>query len=164
MNELGKGFDGTVEKAISSTEKLKNLPKILQKYMMWGDYKSGLITKIDGSKFGDSIDGENIQNYVAQISNLDKAQRNAIISVTKLDKESKAAIQDLIDLIQTGSRINGKVFESSLKSAGNSEINQGDINSLMNALGMKNGDNYALPDTNEVKKKSQYVGKGRREC
>lgn len=152
MNELGKGFDGTVEKAISSTEKLKNLPKILQKYMMWGDYKSGLITKIDGSKFGDSIDGENIQNYVAQISNLDKAQRNAIISVTKLDKESKAAIQDLIDLIQTGSRINGKVFESSLKSAGNSEINQGDINSLMNALGMKNGDNYALPDTNEVKK------------
>lgn len=152
MNELGKGFDGTVEKAINSTEKLKNLPKILQKYMMWGDYKSGLITKIDGSKFGDSIDGENIQNYVAQISNLDKAQRNAIISVTKLDKESKAAIQDLIDLIQTGSSINGKVFESSLKSAGNSEINQGDINSLMNALGMKNGDNYALPDTNEVKK------------
>lgn len=152
MNELGKGFDGTVEKAITSTEKLKNLPEILQKYMMWGDYKSGLITKIDGSKFGDSIDGENIQNYVAQISNLDKAQRNAIISVTKLDKESKVAIQDLIDLIQTGSRINGKVFEASLKSAGNSEINQGDINSLMNALGMKNGDNYALPDTNEVKK------------
>lgn len=152
MNELGKGFDGTVEKAISSTERLKNLPEILQKYMMWGDYKSGLITKIDGSKFGDSIDGENIQNYVAQISNLDKAQRNAIISVTKLDKESKAAIQDLIELIQTGSRINGKVFESSLKSAGNSEINQGDINSLMNALGMKNGDNYALPNTNEVKK------------
>ena len=152
MNELGKGFDGTVEKAITSTEKLKNLPEILQKYMMWGDYKSGLITKIDGSKFGDSIDGENIQNYVAQISNLDKAQRNAIISVTKLDKESKAAIQDLIDLIQTGSRINGKVFEASLKSAGNSEINQGDINSLMNTLGLKNGDNYALPDTNEVKK------------
>lgn len=152
MNELGKGFDGTVEKAINSTEKLKNLPEILQKYMMLGNYKSGLITKIDGSKFGDSIDGENIQNYVAQISNLDKAQRNAIISVTKLDKESKAAIQDLIDLIQTGSRINGKVFEASLKSAGNSEINQGDINSLMNALGMKNGDNYALPDTNEVKK------------
>lgn len=152
MNELGKGFDGTVEKAITSTEKLKNLPEILQKYMMWGDYKSGLITKIDGSKFGDSIDGENIQNYVAQISNLDKAQRNAIISVTKLDKESKAAIQDLIDLVQTGSRINGKVFETSLKSAGNSEINQGDINSLMSTLGMKNGDNYALPDTNEVKK------------
>ena len=152
MNELGKGFDGTVEKAITSTEKLKNLPEILQKYMMWGDYKSGLITKIDGSKFGDSIDGENIQNYVAQISNLDKAQRDAIISVTKLDKESKAAIQDLIDLIQTGSRINGKVFETSLKSAGNSEINQGDVNSLMGALGMKNGDNYALPNTNEVKK------------
>lgn len=152
MNELGKGFDGTVEKAITSTEKLKNLPEILQKYMMWGDYKSGLITKIDGSKFGDSIDGENIQNYVAQISNLDKAQRNAIISVTKLDKESKAAIQDLIDLIQTGSRINGKVFEANLKSVGDGEINQGDVNSLMNALGMKNGENYALPDTNEVKK------------
>lgn len=152
MNELGKGFDGTIEKAISSTEKLKGLPEIIQKYMTWGDYKSGLITKIDGSKFGDSIDGENIQNYVAQISNLDEAQRNAIISVTELDKKSKAAIQGLIDLVQEGSRINGKVFEASLKSAGNSEINQGDINSLMSTLGMKNGDNYALPDTNEVKK------------
>ena len=152
MNELGKGFDGTVEKAVSSTEKLKGIPEIVQKFMMLGDYKSGLITKIDGSKFGDSIDGENIQNYVAQISNLDKAQRNAIISITELGGKSEKTIKDLIKLVQEGSRINGKIFESSLKSAGNSEINQGDVNSIMSALGMKNGDNYALPDTNEVKK------------
>ena len=155
MNELGKGFDGTIEKAISSTEKLKGLPGIVQKYMMWGDYKSGLVSKIDGSNFGTDENGKDIQNYVAQISNLDKAQRNAIISVTELGKESKNTIKTLnalIEATQNGSRINGKVFEASLKSAGNSEINQGDINSLMNALGMKNGDNYALPNTNEVKK------------
>lgn len=154
MNELGKGFDGTIEKAISSTEKLKGLPGIVQKYMMWGDYKSGLVSKIDGSNFGTDENGKDIQNYVAQISNLDKAQRNAIISVTELGKESKNTIKTLnalIEATQNGSRINGKVFEASLKSAGNSEINQGDINSLMNALGMKNGDNYALPNTNEVK-------------
>lgn len=155
MNELGKGFDGTIEKAISSTEKLKGLPGIVQKYMMWGDYKSGLVSKIDGSNFGTDENGKDIQNYVAQISNLDKAQRNAIVSVTELGKESKNTIKTLnalIEATQNGSRINGKVFEASLKSAGNSEINQGDINSLMNALGMKNGDNYALPNTNEVKK------------
>ena len=152
MIELGKGFDGTIEKAISSTEKLKGLPEIVQKYMMWGDYKSGFVKKIDGSNFGTDENGKDIQNYVAQISNLDKAQRKAIISVTELGNDSKKTIEKLINLIQTGSRINGKVFETSLKSAGNSEINQGDINSLMNALGMKNGDNYALPNTNEVKK------------
>ena len=72
--------------------------------------------------------------------------------ITELGNDSKKTIEKLIELTQTGSRINGKVFEASLKSAGNSEINQGDINSLMNALGMKNGDNYALPNTNEVKK------------
>lgn len=152
MIELGKGFDGTIEKAISSTEKLKGLPEIVQKYMMWGDYKSGFVKKIDGSNFGTDENGKDIQNYVAQISNLDKAQRKAIISVTELGNDSKKTIEKLIELTQTGSRINGKVFEASLKSAGNSEINQGDINSLMNALGMKNGDNYALPNTNEVKK------------
>lgn len=152
MIELGKGFDGTIEKAISSTEKLKGLPEIVQKYMMWGDYKSGFVKKIDGSNFGTDENGKDIQNYVAQISNLDKAQRKAIISVTELGNDSKKTIEKLINLIQTGSRINGKVFETSLKSTGNSEINQGDINSLMNALGMKNGDNYALPNTNEVKK------------
>ena len=152
MIELGKGFDGTIEKAISSTEKLKGLPEIVQKYMMWGDYKSGFVKKIDGSNFGTDENGKDIQNYVAQISNLDKAQRKAIISVTELGDDSEKTIEKLIKLTQTGSRINGKVFEASLKSAGNSEINQGDINSLMNALGMKNGDNYALPDTNEVKK------------
>lgn len=152
MNELGKGFDGTVEKAITSTEKLKNLPEILQKYMMWGDYKSGLITKIDGSSFENDENGKNIQNYVAQIANLDKAQQDAVISVTKLNKGTDSFIQTLIKATQTGSRINGKVFESSLKSVGGGEINQGDVNSLMGALGMKNGDNYALPDTNEVKK------------
>lgn len=152
MIELGKGFDGTIEKAISSTEKLKGLPEIVQKYMMWGDYKSGFVKKIDGSNFGTDENGKDIQNYVAQISNLDKAQRKAIISVTELGNDSKKTIEKLIELTQTGSRINGKVFEASLKSAGNSGINQGDINSLMNALGMKNGDNYALPNTNEVKK------------
>lgn len=155
MNELGKGFDGTIEKAIASTEKLKGLPEIVQKFMMFGDYKSGLIKKVDGSNFGTDKNGKDIQNYVAQIANLDEAQRNAIISVTELGKESESTIKTLNTLIeatQTGSRINGKVFEASLKSAGNSEINQGDINSLMNTLGLKNGDNYALPDTNEVKK------------
>lgn len=152
MNELGKGFDGTIEKAIASTEKFKGLPEIVQKYMMWGDYKSGLVTKIDGSSFEKDENGKNIQNYVAQIASLDKAQQEAIKSVTELDDDTEDFIDTLIKATQTGSRINGKIFEANLKSAGDGEINQGDVNSIMSALGMKNGDNYALPDTNEVKK------------
>lgn len=88
MIEIGNSLDGTVEKAISSTEKLKGLPGIVQKYMLWGDYKSGLVSKIDGSNFGTDENGKDIQNYVAQISNLDEAQRKAIESVTELNTDS----------------------------------------------------------------------------
>lgn len=41
MNELGNGFDGTVEKAISATEKLNGLPKFVQKFALAGDFSLG---------------------------------------------------------------------------------------------------------------------------
>ena len=47
MNELGNGFDGTVEKAISATEKLNGLPKFVQKFALAGDFSLGSAKKID---------------------------------------------------------------------------------------------------------------------
>ena len=47
MNELGNGFDGTVEKAISATEKLNGLPKFVQKFALAGDFSLGNAKKID---------------------------------------------------------------------------------------------------------------------
>ena len=150
MNELGKGFDGSLEKAIESTGKLNEFPELIQRFMTLGDSKFGLVKKIDGTVFGSDKSGKDIQNYVAQIENLDEAQRNAIISVTELSTDSATAIRSLIKETQEYQRVNGKTFESKLKSWDKGEVMTGDINSLMSALNMKNGDSYALPKIEDV--------------
>lgn len=151
MIELGEGFDGTIEKAISSTEKLNGLPKILQKFMMLGNSKTGLLTKIDGSSFTPNTFDENVQNYVAQIANLDKNQRSAVKSATQLnEKKVSGTIDILLNAVDAGEKINSKLFESTLKSWSHGDILTGDINSLMAVGNMKNGDKYALPDTKQA--------------
>ena len=44
MIEIGNSLDGTVEKAISATEKL---PKLVQKFALAGDFSLGNAKKID---------------------------------------------------------------------------------------------------------------------
>lgn len=150
MIELGKGFDGTIEKAISSTEKLNGIPKILQKFMMFGNKKAGLLTEIDATSFEGNMLGKDIQNYVAQIANLDKNQRKAIESTTKFGDGVKSAADALLNAVDAGEKINSKLFESTLKSWSHGDILAGDINSLMAVGNMKNGDKYALPDTKQA--------------
>lgn len=150
MIELGEGFDGTIEKAISSTEKLNGLPKILQKFMMLGNSKAGLLTKIDGSSFTPNTFDENVQNYVAQIANLDENQRSAVKSATQLNEKVSGTIDVLLNAVDAGEKINSKLFESTLKSWSHGDILTGDINSLMAVGNMKNGDKYALPDTKQA--------------
>lgn len=150
MIELGKGFDGTIEKAISSTEKLNGIPKILQKFMMLGNKKAGLLTEIDATSFEGNMLGKDIQNYVAQIANLDKNQRKAIESTTKFGDGVKSAADALLNAVDAGEKINSKLFESTLKSWSHGDILAGDINSLMAVGNMKNGDKYALPDTKQA--------------
>lgn len=150
MIELGEGFDGTIEKAISSTEKLNGLPKILQKFMMLGNSKAGLLTKIDGSSFTPNTFDENVQNYVAQIANLDENQRSAVKSATQLNEKVSGTIDILLNAVDASEKINSKLFESTLKSWSHGDILTGDINSLMAVGNMKNGDKYALPDTKQA--------------
>lgn len=152
MQEFGKGFDGTLKKAIESTSKLNEFPELIQKFMLFGDYKSGLIKKIDGTSLGSDKTGKDIQNYAAQIANLDNAQQNAIFSVTQFGDKSEEVIRKLIKDVQEYKRINSKTFESTLKSWDGGEIMTGDINTLMKVLGMKDGDSYALPEVSQVAK------------
>lgn len=45
MVEIGNSLDGTVEKAISATEKLNGLPKFVQKFALAGDFSLGSAKK-----------------------------------------------------------------------------------------------------------------------
>lgn len=47
MVEINKSLDGTLEKAISATEKLNGLPKLVRKFALAGDFSLGNAKKID---------------------------------------------------------------------------------------------------------------------
>ena len=109
-----------------------------------------MLTEIDATSFEGNMLGKDIQNYVAQIANLDKNQRKAIESTTKFGDGVKSAADALLNAVDAGEKINSKLFESTLKSWSHGDILTGDINSLMAVGNMKNGDKYALPDTKQA--------------
>lgn len=153
MVDLAKNFDGTLEGAISATSKLNGTWAPLQKFITFGDFGSGISKKIDGTNFEKDSNGTNIQNYVSQIANLDKTQQDAIISATKFDKKNndvRKTIKDLSNEVANFTRINSRTFESALKNWDGEKILHNDVSNLMAAGGMKNGDNYALPETDKA--------------
>lgn len=153
MVDLAKNFDGTLEGAISATSKLNGTWAPLQKFITFGDFGSGISKKIDGTNFEKDSNGTNIQNYVSQIANLDKTQQDAIISATKFDKKNndvRKTIKDLSNEVANFTRINSRTFESALKNWDGEKILSNDVSNLMAAGGMKNGDNYALPETDKA--------------
>lgn len=50
MVEINKSLDGTLEKAISATEKLNGLPKLVRKFALAGDFSLGNAKKNRFSK------------------------------------------------------------------------------------------------------------------
>lgn len=150
MVEISKTFDGTIEGAISATSKLNGIWAPIQKFMTLGDFKTGISKKIDGSSLEVDEGGENIQNYVSQIAGLDEAQQNAIISATNLGDNVDKTVKKLSRAVSEFSRINSRTFESALKNWDGEKILHNDVSNLMAAGGMKNGDNYALPETDKA--------------
>lgn len=150
MIEIGKTFDGTLEGAISATSKLNGAWAPLQKFMTLGDFKTGISKKIDGSSFEVDEDGKNIQNYISQIAGLDEAQQSAIISATNLGDGVDKTAKKLAKAVSEFTRINSRTFESALKNWDTEKILPDDVSNLMAAGGMKNGDNYALPETDKA--------------
>lgn len=114
MIEIGDSLDGTVEKAISATEKLNGLPKFIQKFALAGDFSLGSAKKIDLSNY--TSDSKEFENYIALISTLDKKQRDLIVSMTDLGQSiTKEKIADKFKGLSDGIYLNGSVVEQVLK-------------------------------------------------
>lgn len=114
MIEIGNGLDGTVEKAISATEKLNGLPKFVQKFALAGDFSLGSAKKIDLSNY--TSDSKEFENYIALISTLDKKQRDLIVSMTTLGEDiKKVDIANKLKDLSDGTYLNGSVVEQVLK-------------------------------------------------
>lgn len=110
MIEIGNSFDGTVEKAISTTEKLNGLPKLVQKFALAGDFSLGNAKKIDLSNY--ASDSKEFENYIALISTLDKKQRDLIVSMTDLGQSiTKEKIAKKLKGLSDGTLLNGSVVE-----------------------------------------------------
>lgn len=148
MVEIGKSFDGTIEGAISATSKLSGTLAPFQKFITFGDFGSGISKKIDVSTF--TKGSAEIENYASQIANLDEKQQSAILSATEFGKDVKENVEDILKEVNKFARINSRTFESALKNWDTEKILPNDVSNLMAAGGMKNGDNYALPDTNKA--------------
>lgn len=114
MIEIGNSLDGTVEKAISATEKLNGLPKFIQKFALAGDFSLGSAKKVDLVKY-DSTSKE-FENYIALISTLDKKQRDLVVSMTNFkDVATKSEIPKILKQLSDGTFLNGSVVEQVLK-------------------------------------------------
>lgn len=114
MIEIGNSLDGTVEKAISATEKLNGLPKLVQKFALAGDFSLGNAKKIDLSNY--ASDSKEFENYIALISTLDKKQRDLIVSMTDLGQSiTKEKIAKKLKGLSDGTLLNGSVVEQVLK-------------------------------------------------
>lgn len=114
MIEIGNSLDGTVEKAISATEKLNGLPKLVQKFALAGDFSLGNAKKIDLSNY--ASDSKEFENYIALISTLDKKQRDLIVSMTDLGQSiTKEKIAKKLKGLSDRTLLNGSVVEQVLK-------------------------------------------------
>lgn len=114
MIEISNSLDGTVEKAISATEKLNGLPKFVQKFALAGDFSFGSAKKIDLSNY--TSNSKEFENYIALISTLDKKQRDLIVSMTTLGENiKKVDITNKFKELSDGTFLNGSVVEQVLK-------------------------------------------------
>lgn len=114
MIEIGNSLDGTVEKAISATEKLKELPKLVQKFALAGDFSLGNAEKIDLTNY--TLDSKELKNYIALVSTLDKKQRDLIISMTSFGKNiEQSDLSQMFKDLSDGTLLNGAVVEKVLK-------------------------------------------------
>lgn len=114
MIEIGNSLDGTVEKAISATEKLNGLPKLVQKFALAGDFSLGNAKKINLSNY--ASDSKEFENYIALISTLNKKQRDLVVSMTNFkDAATKSEIPKILKQLSDGTLLNGSVVEQVLK-------------------------------------------------
>lgn len=141
-------LDGSFEKTLAGSNAIKDLPSIVQKYMMAGVSNNKLtFTKLFDEKA--VIDNGGLVNVVAQLAMLDEKQQSAFLSLSKLDEKVKDTITDLLQATKQGELFNSKLFEQEASKEDN--ISKGMLNEVMQAAGMKDTDgNYLLTNTKDV--------------
>lgn len=141
-------LDGSFEKTLTGSNAIKDLPSIVQKYMMAGVSNN----KLTFTKLFDEeavIDNGGIVNVVAQLAMLDEKQQSAFLSLSKLDEKVKDTIKDLLQATKQGELFNSKLFEQ--EASKEDSISKGVLNEVMQAAGMKDTDgNYLLTNTKDV--------------
>ena len=118
MVDINKTLDGTLEKAISASAQLKDIPGFLQTYMLAGDFSIGGKEKVN---MKDTLPGWNkTQDYSARLAQLNKSQQEAVFNMTDFGDNSKVkeAIETHLQLAAAGKEVSGALVDAELKSHG----------------------------------------------
>lgn len=118
MVDINKTLDGTLEKAISASAQLKDIPGFLQTYMLAGDFSIGGKEKVN---MKDTLPGWNkTQDYSARLAQLNKSQQEAVFKMTDFGDNSKVkeAIETHLQLAAAGKEVSGALVDAELKSHG----------------------------------------------
>ena len=144
MGTLGN-MDGSFDGVLKASEQLKGLPKIIQKYMTAGIFQDelGWAKHFDDDSI-DKLGG--VDSFIVQIMNLDKAQQDALLSVSKFSDGLKEEIERLIQAARAGEKFNTQLFEQ--EASKDDKLSKGVLNEVMQTTGMKDADgNYLLRPT-----------------
>ena len=147
MGTLGN-MDGSFDGVLKASEQLKGLPKIIQKYMTAGIFQDelGWAKHFDDDSI-DKLGG--VDSFIVQIMNLDKAQQDALLSVSKFSDGLKEEIERLLQAARAGEKFNTQLFEQ--EASKDDKLSKGVLNEVMQTTGMKDADgNYLLPNTKDV--------------
>lgn len=146
MIELGNSLDGTIKNTIDAVKKLENIPKAYQKFMVSGDFVWGNGQKVDISSYGNSSKGLN--NYIAQVSTLNKEQQKVVFSMTNFSDGQKEIITNTLNEISTGEKLNGIIAEQVLKEKG---FGEAAVKGLTSIYKLSDGTgNYGVALTSKV--------------
>lgn len=118
MVDINKTLDGTLEKAIGASGKLKDLPGFLQTYMLAGDFSVGGKEKVN---MKDTLPGLNkTQDYSARLAQLNKGQQEAVFKMTDFGDNTKIkkAVETHLQLAAAGKEVSGALVDAELKSRG----------------------------------------------
>lgn len=143
MQALGNGFDGTLKKAIETSKLASGKPKLLQDYMLAGDFETGISKKADLKNIPYNKADANFQDFAAQLAILDKSSQRVLFKATKLNDNVEDLTQELLDATAAGKQMNSVLFEQTATSY---QAKDEDVAKLMDIGFMKKSGKYALPD------------------
>lgn len=118
MVDINKTLDGTLDKAISASEKLKDIPKFMQSYILAGDFSVGKKEKVNMTDA--LLDWNKTQDYSARLAKLNKSQQEAVFKMTDFGDNTKIkeAIENHLQLAAAGKEVSGALVDAELKTHG----------------------------------------------